>query len=134
MAQRSGLEPSEQQVSLDTWLTPGLSQEYQAQRVQALEVMVAAIEKRHGLYTFWGDFGAGKSLALQIMVNELLNRGVAGCYAPLVWILEHLRSLYQRREGTSRYWQRARAVPGPPMWRIIRPPVPQYTFARNLLR
>jgi len=111
MAQRSGLELWEQQVNLDTWRTPRLSQEYRGQRDQAREAMEAAIQDRRGLYTFWGDFGAGKSLSLWITVKELLNRDVAGFYAPMAAILEHLRAMYQRREGTSRYWQRLLEIP-----------------------
>lgn len=111
MARRSGLEPWEQQVNLEKWKTPGLSDAYKEQRERAKATIEAAIEAEVGLYTFWGDYGAGKSFALQIVVNELHDRGAAGCFAPLAAILDHLRSLYQRREGTSRYWQRLLEIP-----------------------
>jgi DNA replication protein DnaC len=111
MARRSGLEPHEQEVRLDNWKTPGLSEAYKEQRRQAKKVIKAAIEAEVGLYTFWGDYGAGKSRALQVVVNELRDRGAAGCYAPLGEILEHLRSMYQRGEETSRYWQRLLEIP-----------------------
>lgn len=111
MALRSGLEPSEQEVTLDTWRRPGLSTSYQKQRDRAKEALEAAIKDKAGLYTFWGDFGAGKSFHLQAAINELRACGVEGYYAPLVSILDHLRSMYARREGTSRYWQRLLEIP-----------------------
>jgi len=111
LARRSGLELWEQEVRLDKWAIPELSAAYKEQRRQAKKVIKAAIEAEVGLYTFWGDYGAGKSLALKIAVNELRDRGAAGCYASLAGILEHLRSMYQRGEETSRYWQRLLEIP-----------------------
>ena len=73
--------------------------------------MKLAIQYRQGFYTFWGDFGAGKSLALQIVINELRGVNVQGVYEPMARILEHLRSLYGRHETTSNYWEQLLAVP-----------------------
>jgi len=111
MARRSGLEPSEQEVNLARWRRPGLATSYQRQRARAKEAVEAAIRTKVGLYTFWGDFGAGKTFHLQAAINELRACDVEGYYAPLAAILEHLRAMYQRREGTSRYWQRLIEIP-----------------------
>jgi DNA replication protein DnaC len=106
LARRSGLEPREQQARLVDWQTPVLPRNLQKQRQRAKELIERAVRERAGLYTFWGDFGAGKSLALQIVLNELRAVGVMGCYATMVAILDHLREMYARHEPTDGYWQR----------------------------
>jgi len=111
MARRSGLEEREQAHTLKDWRIPALEPKMQVQRRQAKTVIQCAIEYKKGFYTFWGDFGAGKSLALQIVVNEVRAENVQGVYEPMSRILEHLRMLYGRHENTSRYWEQLLAVP-----------------------
>jgi DNA replication protein DnaC len=106
------MEPREQAHRLPFWRTPALNQQQQAQRKRARVAMVQAIEKRAGLLTFWGDFGSGKTLAMQVVVNELREEhGIEGYYAPLAAILSHLRSLYNANADTSDYWQRLLGIP-----------------------
>jgi len=107
-----GLETSEQRLTLSDWRTPALSAARKAQRVQARDAMEQALKDRAGLLTFWGDFGSGKTLAMQIVVNELREMQVIdGYYAPFAAILNHLRVLYNQRQGSSEYWQRLLDVP-----------------------
>ena len=111
MARRSGLEQREQLYTLDDWRIPALEPELQVQRRRAKTAIQCAVQYRRGFYTFWGDFGAGKSLALHIAINELRKAGIAGCYEPMASILEHLRQAYEHRDGTGNYWQRLLSIP-----------------------
>ena len=112
MRRHCGMEPREQAYRLPFWRTPALSKQQQAQRTRARAAMVDAIQRRAGLFTFWGDFGGGKTLALQVVVNEIREaHSVEGYYAPLASILSHLRSLYNAKADTSDYWQRLLDVP-----------------------
>lgn len=107
-----GLEPQEQAHRLHHWHIPAMSPVRQRQREVARAAMKQAIKDRVGLLTFWGDFGSGKTLAMQIVVNELRELHVLdGYYAPFAAILNHLRQLYNQRSGSSDYWQRLLDVP-----------------------
>jgi len=109
---RCGLEPAEQGRKLHDWRTPAMGAAQQQQRVVARRAMEAAIERHTGLTTFWGDFGSGKTLAMQIVVNELRElRTMDGYYAPFAAVLNHLRLLYNQRTGSSEFWQRLLDVP-----------------------
>lgn len=81
------------------------------QREQARDAIEEAVGERRGFVTFWGDFGAGKTFALQIIVNEMRVKEVECFYAPLALLLDHLRSLYRTGTQSSRYWQRLMDVP-----------------------
>lgn len=81
------------------------------QRRAAWKAITTAFTKRVGLFTFWGDFGSGKSHALAIIVNECRACLIEAYYTPLAAILSHLRSLYSTRQDTSTYWQRLLDVP-----------------------
>jgi len=112
MRRHCGMETREQAHRLSFWRTPALAQQQQAQRTRARSAMGNAIDKRAGLLTFWGDFGSGKTLASQIVINELREEhGIEGYYAPLATILSHLRSLYNAKADTSDYWQRLLDIP-----------------------
>ena len=113
IARHCGLEPLERTRKLHHWRVPGFENKaWQGQRVMAKDAIIRALEGRTGLWTFWGDFGSGKTLALQIIVNELreLNT-VEGYYAPFAGVLEHLRNLYNAKAETSSYWQRLLDIP-----------------------
>jgi DNA replication protein DnaC len=81
------------------------------QREQARDAIETAVDERRGFLTFWGDFGAGKTYALQIIINEMRVKEIECFYAPLTLILDHLRSLYRTGTQSSRYWQRLMDVP-----------------------
>ena len=83
----------------------------QQQRQDAYLRIRRAIKDRHGLFTFYGDFGAGKTHALAVVCNELRDALVETYYAPLASILDHLRTLYGQKADTSAYWQRLLDVP-----------------------
>lgn len=110
-----GLEPHERARRLHHWKVPAFKDaERREQRKQARLLMEDAIEARHGFFTFWGDFGSGKTLALQIVVNELRElerRQIEGFYAPFVRVLEHLLSLIRDNRESSSFWQRLLDVP-----------------------
>ena len=105
-----GLEGTEFDTRIDDW-DSGPWPELRGQREKARIAMEKAIEKQAGFLAFWGDFGAGKTFALQIVVNELRLQRVEVFYAPLAHVLEHLRSLYHRNEETSDFWQRLLDIP-----------------------
>lgn len=107
-----GLEDSELQVrlhhwQLGNWADPRLT----GQRRDALNAIEQAIERRTGFFGFWGDFGSGKTLALQIIVNELRLKLVEVYYAPLAHVLDHVRSLYNSSKASSVFWRRLLDVP-----------------------
>jgi len=85
--------------------------ERMGQRSNAKKAIQEAIERRRGLYTFYGDFGGGKTLALQIVINELRQQQVEGYYAPFAAIVDHLRTLFASGQDSSAYWQRLLDVP-----------------------
>lgn len=108
-----GLNDSELLHRLDDW-QPGTfadKPECRQQRIKALQVMRGMLERRTGLFTFHGDFGGGKSFALQVMVNEFRERLIESYYVTFAGVLDHLRSLYSQRQETSTYWQRLLDVP-----------------------
>lgn len=81
------------------------------QRLTAYRAMEKAIRDRYGFLTFYGDFGSGKTLALQIMVNEMRYKQVEAFYAPFALVLDHLRSLFNSDNRSSGFWQRLLDIP-----------------------
>lgn len=109
-----GMEAREQAATLAFWKTPAFAnQAWRKQRDMAAQEIRRAIRDRVGLHTFWGDFGSGKTLALQVILNELREgpHALDGYYAPFAVILDHLRSLFNNNAETSDYWQRLLSVP-----------------------
>ena len=111
LARHSGLEPREQMRRLGAFQIVQMEPERMAQRGQARNAIVEAIQKRRGLYTFYGDFGSGKTLALQVVINELRDQLYEGYYAPFATIVDHLRQLFSANQDTSSYWERLLRVP-----------------------
>jgi predicted ATPase len=114
IAQRSNLEVRERDLLLPDWKVPSIPDHpgWMAQRRAARKRIEEAIEAKVGLYTFWGDFGAGKTMAAQIVVNELREQyAVNGVFATFGGILEHLRAMYGRNEDSGIYWERLLGVP-----------------------
>lgn len=122
-----GLELRERELTLDDYHTEiawpagtthhDTAEARNRQRADAMRVIVHALEERKGIYTVWGDFGAGKSHALHIIVAECLRAGVEALYATTSGVLDHLRSLYalgktqQHATEPDRYWRRLLNIP-----------------------
>lgn len=107
-----GLERGELGARLHHWRVGDWKDERRcAQRRDALGAMEDALVARAGFFTFWGDFGAGKSFALAIVVNEARLALVEAFYAPFALVLDHLRSLYRANRESSDFWQRLLDVP-----------------------
>lgn len=83
----------------------------QEQRQLARGAIQQVLERRAGLLTFWGDFGSGKTFALEIVVNEMRAQLVEAYYVPLAFVLDHLRELFAQKTEWSNYWQRLLDVP-----------------------
>jgi len=82
------------------------------QRRAVLTAIEGMVDSPRGLHTLWGDFGSGKTFALQIAVNELRElRQVEGYYAPFSVILDHLRNLWANGQDSSSFWERLLNVP-----------------------
>jgi DNA replication protein DnaC len=118
LTQHCGLSVGERTIRYECWQAGGWEQMppetrrlYREQRKLAGEALQAALTGWAGLYTFFGDFGAGKTLALQIVANEARLEMIESLYAPFSLILEHLRSLYSQEEASSQFWQRLLEIP-----------------------
>lgn len=114
IAQHSGLKPREQKYLLRHWQVFKIEDHsgWTAQRRAAKELMQQAIKERAGFFTFSGDFGAGKSMALQIVINELRETlGVDGYYTLSAGVLDHIRSLIGAKQDSSGFWERLLHIP-----------------------
>jgi len=114
LAKYSGLEPDEQASRMHDWKCNigdnGRSRQRRA--VQEIMEQVIGQTRPHGLYTFWGDFGSGKTYAQQIILNELRElRLIEGYYAPFAVVLNHLRQMYAAQQDTTSFWDRLLNVP-----------------------
>lgn len=118
LAQNCGLNQAEMEARWADWKagkwdgeTPEVQDQRRKQRQAGYMAIKAALEKRTGLFTFYGDFGAGKSLALQIVANEARLQMTESYYAPFSLLLDHLRSLYALKANDSHFWQRLLDIP-----------------------
>ena len=118
LAQNCGLEGTALALRLDDWMGGRWTETEEAerqrliqQRREAWKALRGAVDGRVGLWTFWGDFGAGKTHALAVIVNECRERLGEAYYAPLATLLDHLRALIGARLETSDYWRRLLDVP-----------------------
>jgi len=111
----SGLEQHEQGHRMSHWRCSGFAgapREWMDQRRAVLTAIEGMVDSPRGLHTLWGDFGSGKTFALQIAVNELRElRQVEGYYAPFSVILDHLRNLWANGQDSSSFWERLLNVP-----------------------
>jgi DNA replication protein DnaC len=102
-----GLVGEEFKLALSDW-RPGPWPDLEQQRRRAKHEMYRTIDDQAGFLTFWGDFGAGKTMALQIIINALRLRGVACHYAPFSLLASALREAMfsgDRRDVAARYWR-----------------------------
>lgn len=82
-----------------------------AERIAAKGAIEQVLERQAGLLTFWGDFGSGKTYALQIVTNEARAQMIESLYVTMADVLDHLRNLYAQKVDWSPYWQRLLDVP-----------------------
>jgi DNA replication protein DnaC len=101
----SGLSQGELQRSMDDYkmLTP--------QHKNAKMMIDKALNTRAGLYSFWGDFGSGKSAALTTVTAEIIRVGVEAYYSPMAKILDHIRSMYATHQDSTAFWDRLLTIP-----------------------
>ncbi len=60
------------------------------------------VENPAGILTLWGGFGNGKTMCLQAVVNELIQRGVTAVYITAFDLFSHIRDAFNpRREVVS---------------------------------
>lgn len=118
LSDNCGLNEAERERRLDWWKSGDwqgeeleIAEIKKGQRRQARLMLHQAISNRFGFYTFFGDFGSGKSMALQIVANEARLKLVESLYSPFALLLDHLRSLYGQGEQSSTFWQRLLDVP-----------------------
>jgi hypothetical protein len=119
LARNCGLEGPPLDVRLGGWRGgdwPDLDEAEREARVRqrraAWLALRDAVDARAGLYTFFGDFGSGKTHALAVACNELrTEHAVETLYVVLAGVLDHLRGLYAKKWDTSSYWQRLLDVP-----------------------
>lgn len=119
LAKNCGLDPFEQDLGrLSTWkagawngLDEPIRQLYRKQRIEAGKAIKEALAARAGLYTFYGDFGSGKTMALQVVTNEARIELLESFYAPFSLLLEHLRGLYGQGADSSHFWERLLNIP-----------------------
>lgn len=105
-----GLQGAELDNRLATWRT-NTGGVLSKQRLAAKRAMEDAIRARCGFLAFYGDFGGGKTLALQIIVNEMRHKQIEAFYAPFASVLDHLRSLFRSDSKSSGFWQRLLDIP-----------------------
>jgi DNA replication protein DnaC len=114
LAAHSGLEASEMIKRVGDFRAIRFkdSAERTEQRRQARALIGQAVRDKHGIYTWWGDFGSGKSLALQVIVNELRETDLReGFYSSFSSIIDHLRGLFAKRADVGEYWDRLLRIP-----------------------
>ena len=118
LAKMCGLEGRMLDLRFTDWsagdwtdVDPSEREERTQQRRVAWKAIKNALDKRSGIYTFYGDFGSGKTHALAVIVNECRDKLIESYYVPMASVLDHLRSLYGQKRDTSEYWQRLLDVP-----------------------
>jgi chromosomal replication initiation ATPase DnaA len=106
----SGLNIDEQHVTLADVIEsgPGTSAMVSAAR--------AFVTQPAGIVTFWGGTGNAKTLVLQGVVNECIQRGVMAIYVTMLDLIEYIREAYndkqdQRYESAWKRMERLAQVP-----------------------
>jgi hypothetical protein len=72
-----------------------------------IQVVQGFIESPRGWLYIWGPPGNGKTLALQVVVNEMLDRGVSALYITFSDLLDLMRETFgQRPSRGDTFWYR----------------------------
>ena len=119
LADNCGLEPAEMDKAYQqnyrqgewTGVEAEMRATYRTQRQSVGESLVEVRQSRVGLLTFYGDYGSGKTFALQIAVNEARADMVESFYAPFSSILAHLRQLVAQKQDNSSFLSRLFDIP-----------------------
>lgn len=56
-----------------------------------------------GMLTLWGEVGNAKTLILQAVVNECIQRGVMAVYITMLDLLDHVRAAYDETKSSDEY-------------------------------
>jgi len=108
----SGLEGDLLDARIGNWKRTQFKQPAQnEQRDQTKSLMLDAIESQTGFYTFYGDFGSGKTRALATVCNELRAQMIETYYVPMASIMNHLRALIGQKSDNSVYLDRLLNIP-----------------------
>ena len=112
LAANCGLERGELLKRLHDWKEGEWAESLlREQRRKALAAMEAALEKRTGWLTFYGDNGAGKTHGGQIVLNELRFKGSPTLYTTFPKVLRYIRQSIAGRADYGVWWQRLEDMP-----------------------
>ena len=97
MAKLSGLTEKERKLRLSMFTTGG-----RPGTAAMLKACRSFVEDPVGILTLWGGVGNGKTMCLQAVVNELIERGVMSVYITAFDLFSHIRDAFNaQREITS---------------------------------
>lgn len=91
-----GLSGASLSKSLQGFNAAGLLSEKQ-EALNKAKLILSANESCHGIYTFYGSYGVGKTHLLMAIVNGFCNIGVRAVYSLASDILDDIRSGYKDR-------------------------------------
>lgn len=89
----SGLTGDELALTLDDVLPSGPG------TAQMLTTARLFLNYPAGILTLWGGVGNAKTLILQAVVNECIQRGVMAVYITMLDLLEHVRDAYSEKDA-----------------------------------
>jgi DNA replication protein DnaC len=120
LRRNSGLSERELALTLMSWQPgqwagqpPQVAQRRRKQRGLVTEMLkLVAGGMGDGLYTLYGEYGAGKSFALKIVTAECVRMGTEAYYVALPFLLDHLREgMYDDNPKFAALWDRVLKVP-----------------------
>ncbi len=92
-----GLTPIEQMTRLDDIIEAGPG------TAAMLSAARSFLSKPFGFLTLWGHVGTAKTLLLQAIVNESVQRNMTAIYCPMFNLVSYVRDAFNDGEGTSAY-------------------------------
>ena len=97
MAKLSGLTEKERKLRLSMFTTGG-----RPGTTAMLKACHSFVKDPVGILTLWGGVGNGKTMCLQAVVNELIERAVMSVYITAFDLFSHIRDAFNaQREITS---------------------------------
>lgn len=115
LVQQSGLLSEELSLTLSDYGVSGWGNGdadlFNGQREKSRAAISAALRNPQGFYTWFGDFGGGKTMALQIIVAESVRDGRQAHYTILIDLLDELRRMVARRVDSTPLWDRLLDIP-----------------------